>query len=371
MLKTLLNPFNSSKRILLLIAIAFIFFALLITLNCGKRKPPLPPIEKISQRVVISGIQRGNKVIISWTMPARNASDTNILNISRADVYRLAEPQNTSLTLSEEEFAASSTLIATVPVSESDFGLKSLTYTDELEFSGQSARLRYAIRFVNAQGQKAAFSNFLIIEPAPKIADSPKLLTADVSEQSINLSWDSPKANVDGTIPVNLLGYNVYRTPKTNEISKLLNSAPVTKTEFSDKLFEFGNEYSYFVRAVSLGTNGEPVESLDSNIVKILPKDIFAPSPPTAITIAAAPNNLSIFFAVNPEKDIAGYRIYRSTEPNLPKAEWQLLTSEILKTNTFQDKSVESGKTYYYYITSIDTAGNISQPSEVVSEKVP
>lgn len=360
-----------SKRIFSLIAIAFTFSALLITLNCGKRKPPLPPIEKISQRVEISGVQRGNRVIISWTMPARNTSDTNILNISRADIYRLAEPMNASLTLSEEEFAASSNLIATVPISASDFGLKKLFYTDELQFSGQPARLRYAIRFVNAQGQKAAFSNFLVIEPAPKIADSPKSLNARVSEESINLNWSSPGANVDGTVPVNLLGYNIYRTSKTNELLKLLNSSPLTKTEYFDKSFEFGNEYSYFVRAVSLGSNGEPVESLDSNTVSVLAKDIFAPSPPTAITIAAAPNNLSIFFAVNPEKDIAGYRIYRSTEPNLPKTEWRLLTSEILKTNTFQDKSVESGMTYYYYITSTDTAGNVSQPSEIVSEKVP
>lgn len=351
--------------------LTLIFFALLMVFNCGKRKPPLPPTEKVAQRVEITGIQRGNKVMISWIMPAKNTSDKNVLNIKRADIYRIVEPQNAPLTLSEEEFASGSTLIGVQPITGADFGNKRFTYVDELEFSGQLVRLRYAIRFVNASGQKAAFSNFLIIEPSSKIADNPKTLTAQLTELSINLKWEAPQTNVDKSTPANILGYNVYRVSDANRAGKLLNQSPVTTTEFSDTSFEFNKEYSYFVRAVSLGNEAEPVESLDSNIVKLLPKDIFPPSVPTAITIAAAQNILSIFFAANPEKDIAGYKIYRSNDANLPKSEWTLLNAALLKTNTFQDKSVESGKTYYYYLTAIDTAGNASQPSEVISETVP
>lgn len=371
MLNHLLKLFYVNKRISTLITLTFIFSALFITLNCGKRKPPLPPVERVSQRAEISGIQRGDEIILSWAMPARNLSDNSVLNINRVDIYRLSEQQNASLTLSEEEFASKSTLIATLPVSESDFGGKSLSYIDKLQFSGQLARLRYAIRFVNASGQKAAFSNFLIFEPASKIADVPSLLLGTISEQSINLSWSAPTTNVDRSMPANILGYNIYRSSGSSTVSKLLNTSPVTKTEFSDSVFEFEKEYTYFVRAVSIGSNGEPIESLNSNVIKIFAKDTFSPSSPASITIAAAPNNLSIFFAVNPEKDVAGYKIYRSTNPNLPKAEWELLTPEILKTNTFQDKTVESGKTYFYYIIAIDNAGNVSQPSEVVSEAAP
>lgn len=125
------------------------------------------------------------------------------------------------------------------------------------------------------------------------------------------------------------------------------------------------------MRTVSLGNDSEPVESLDSNVLEINPSDTFAPSAPGSITIAAALSNLSIFFAVNPEKDIAGYRIYRSTNPNQSKSEWTLLTPELLKVNTFQDTKVESGKTYYYYLVAIDKAGNISEPSEIISETAP
>ncbi|MDQ3088043.1 MAG: hypothetical protein M3Q78_05535 [Acidobacteriota bacterium] len=344
---------------------------LLICLSCGKRKPPLPPIERVSQRVEISGFQRGTKVNLTWTMPARNAPDGSILNIDRADIYRLAEPLNSTLTLSEEEFASRSTLIASLPITDADFGLKKISYTDTLEFAGQPVRLRYAIRFVNASGQKAAFSNFLLLEPTARIAEAPTSLSATITELAIVLDWNEPDANVDGSKPANILGYNVYRSPSEKETAKLLNETPVNETEFADKLFEFGKEYFYFTRTVSLGSNAEPVESLESNIVKVSPKDVFPPSPPSAITIAAAPNNLSIFFATNPEKDIAGYRIYRSTDKNLPLSEWQNLTPELLTTTTFQDTKVESGRTYFYYLTAVDKAGNMSEPSEIISETAP
>ena len=101
------------------------------------------------------------------------------------------------------------------------------------------------------------------------------------------------------------------------------------------------------------------------------PKSKSAPTAPSAITLAASPTTISIFFAVNPEKDIVGYKIYRSIDQTIDKAKWQLLTPDLLKTNTFQDTRVESGKTYFYYLTATDKFNNVSELSEVVSETVP
>ncbi len=352
-------------------AIAFMICALTIGLSCGKRKPPQPPVERVVQRTEISGMQRGSLIVLVLNLPSQNASDGSVLNISRADVYRLAEPLSATLTLSEEEFASRSTLISSVPISEEDFQNKKLTFTDTLEFAGQNARLRYAVRFVNASGQKAAFSNFLLIEPTAKVAGSPVSLSGKVREEAIELVWNSPGENVDGSKPANIIGYNIYRVAGGTGSAKILNNNPITSNNFNDRMFNFGEDYNYFVRTVSLGGNGEPVESLNSNTFEIKPIDTFAPSPPSAITIAAAPNNLSIFFAINPEKDVVGYRIYRSTIPNQPFSEWAILSNELLTTNTFQDKNVESGKTYFYYLTAVDKNGNVSPKSVVVSETAP
>ncbi len=350
--------------------LAFIFFCLLISAGCGKRKPPLPPVERVAQRVEISGFQRGNKMILSWTMAARNASDSNVLNISRADVYRLTEPAASNTNISEEEFASRSTLIATIPISDADFAGKQMTFSDTLSFAGQPARIRYAIRFANATGQKAGFSNFLTIQPTAKVAENPNDLISVVAQNAVEIRWTPPVKNVDGSTPPNILGFNIYRVEENNT-RKLLNTNPVTGNEFADKTFEFEKSYSYVVRTVSLGVNGEPLESADSGILKVLPKDTFPPAPPGAVTIAASPNTISIFFASNIENDIAGYRIYRSTDQAIPKTNWDLLTPLLLSTNTFQDTKVESGKTYYYYLTAVDKFGNVSDISEVVSETVP
>jgi hypothetical protein len=356
---------NHKKAVL-----AFVFFGLLISAGCGKRKPPLPPVERVAQRVEISGFQRGNKIEISWTMAARNATDGSVLNISRADIYRLTEPANSPINISEEEFASRSTLISTIPISDADFALKQMTFTDTLNFAGQPARIRYAIRFANATGQKAGFSNFLVIEPTAKVADIPNDLSAKVTQNSIEIRWKPPTQNVDGSTPANILGFNIYRIDEKNP-RKILNNAPVTVNEFVDKSFEFEKNYTYFVRTVSLGSNGAPLESADSGAIKVLPKDTFPPVGPGAVTIAASPNTISIFFASNIENDIAGYKIYRSTDRNLPKSDWNLLTPQLLTTNTFQDTNVESGKTYFYYLTAVDKFGNVSESSEVVSETVP
>ncbi len=361
---------NSRKAYCLLIV-----GALLLT-TCGKRRPPMPPVERVQQRTeLLSGAQRGNQVTLSWPAPLRNASDQSVQSIRRIDVYRLAEKPTAPLPLTEEEFAARSTLIGSVTYDEIKTAGDTLTYTDNLELAGQPTRLRYAVRFVNASGQRAAFSNFLLIEPSARVAQPPALVTTgkEISESAISITWTPPTANIDGSTPVNLLGYNVYRIDegKSETGETPLNSSLVAGTQFADQDFTFGETYRYFVRSVSLGTGGAQVESLNSNSLSLTPLDVYAPAAPTSITIAAAPGRLSIFFPANTEADVAGYSIYRSSDPDLSKDRWTKITTTLLERTTFQDENVESGKRYYYYLTATDRAGNVSPPSEVVSEVVP
>ena len=117
-------------------------------------------------------------------------------------------------------------------------------------------------------------------------------------------------------------------------------------------------------------------------VQKIYDANYQFPQPPDKPTLVAVPGDHEVTLywdrkaesSIDPVlriKDFEGYKIYRSTDPNLPKAEWTLLTPELLKTNTFQDTKVESGKTYYYYLTATDKYGNVSEPSSTASETVP
>lgn len=342
--------------------------------GCGKRRPPLPPLENIPQRTeLLSGVQRGNQVILSWPALLRNAPAGSVQSIRRVDIYRLAEKPTAPLPLTEEEFAARSTLIGSVPYEMIESATGSITYLDRLELAGEPTRLRYALRYVNAAGQRAAFSNFLMIEPAASIAEPPVILDQETSEAGIALNWKAPATNIDNSTPVNLLGYNVYRIEQAqNEMSQTpLNAQPISATRYVDKNFRFGEKYTYIVRSVSLGTGGAQVESLNSNAVAVEPVDAFPPTPPADLRINAATGSISLFFPANPERDVAGYHVYRSIDPDLPKDRWTKLTNTLLTRTTFQDETVESGQKYYYYLTATDTAGNTSGPSEVVSDTVP
>jgi len=314
-------------------------------------------------------------VILSWPSPLRNAPDSSVQSIRRIDVYRLAEKPNAPRALTEDEFAARATLVGSVTYDQIRSAADALIYHDALELAGEPARLRYAVRYVNASGQRAAFSNFLLIEPAARIAQAPVVQQTgnEVTENSIVISWQPPVANIDGSTPVNLLGYNVYRMDESQSVpgQTPINSDLVNGTQFADRNFKFGGQYRYIVRAVSLGTEGAQVESLNSNILSVSPRDIFPPSAPRGLDVAAAPGRLSVFFAANVESDIAGYNVYRSTDPDLPKDQWTKLNPTLLTRTTFQDDKVESGKRYYYYVKAVDTAGNVSLPSEVKSEVAP
>jgi len=273
--------------------------------------------------------------------------------------------------MTEDEFAVRSILVGSVTYDEIKKAGPNLTYVDTLELT-EPARLRYAVRYVNAAGQSAAFSNFFLMEPAARVAAPPAITGKEYSETAITVTWEAPKANIDASTPVNLLGYNVYRTTaaQVGTGQNPLNQELITATQYQDKTFKFGEKYTYMVRSVSLGTEGRPVESLDSNTTELSQEDTYPPSAPERPSIGASPGKLALFWAANSESDLAGYLLYRSTDPSLPKP-WTLLTQAVYARTTFTDENIESGKTYYYYVIAVDNAGNKSQLSEVVSETVP
>ena len=319
-------------------------------------------------------MQRGNQVILSWPAPPRNAPEGSVQSIRRVDVYRVAEKPKAPLSMTEDEFAARATLIGSVAYDEIKNAGDNLTYTDTLELAGEPARLRYAVRYVNAADQSAAFSNFFLMEPAAKVAAPPTIVKTgnEYSETANTVTWEAPKTNTDGSTPVNLLGYNIYRTeasqPQTGQ--KPINSEPTTATQYEDRNFKFGQKYNYVVRSVSLGTEGKPVESVNSNSLQLEPLDTYPPAAPEKLSIGPSPGKLSIFWLANSEPDLAGYYLYRSTDPNLPKDKWTRLTPTLYTKTTFADENVDPGKTYYYYVIAVDKAGNPSPPSEVVSDTV-
>ena len=369
-----LGPHASSVPALLsLIVIALAGAA---SLSCGKIGPPVPPSRIRERTGQLSALQRGNAVLISWPAPRLGTIESSTSYIDHVDIYRLNERRDQEPILDADDFKGLANLIGFLDrrtLEEQVKTLGAIQFVDPMGFGGQGAlanlRLRYAIRYVNKKGQESAFSNTVAVEPLPMVAGAPSNLHIVNEEQdAIMLSWNAPEANVDGTAPASIVGYNVYRTlagrPTT---SVALNSEPLSDTTFTDKKFRYLAHYIYTVRALSQGTSGL-IESADSNALPHVPKDTYPPAAPHPVSIASANGVISLFWPTSPERDVVGYNVYRSESADAEAKDWIKLTPQPLTTVTFRDDRVQIGGRYYYRVTAVDKFDNESQPSEVANE---
>lgn len=65
--------------------------------------------------------------------------------------------------------------------------------------------------------------------------------------------------------------------------------------------------------------------------------------------------------------DIAGYNVYRSRND----ATWKKLNSELVPSTVYDDSAVLNGRTYYYSVTAVDTAGVESPRTPAIKVVVP
>jgi len=234
-----------------------------------------------------------------------------------------------------------------------------------------NTRLRYAVRYVNKRDQVAAFSNTVAVEPAPGIAMPPTHVSAVADAQDVvTITWLAPVANVDGITPAAIVGYNVYRrSQKRNFGGDLLNSEPLSASNFTDTKFQYQADYVYFVRALSQGANGL-IESADSEPFPFTPIDRFAPSVPNPVSIASSNGSISLFWPSSAERDVIGYNVYRAGSADAPDSAWIKLNDQPATPVTFRDEQVVIDQTYFYRVTAVDRFNNESERSRVAGETV-
>lgn len=343
---------------------------------CGKVGAPAPPARITERATDLSAIQRGSKIVLSWPSPSLSAKESAASYIEIAEVYRLREQRDEDPVLDPDDYEELAQVVgfldrATIEAQVKNLG--HLEYIDSVNLGDPRAlantRLRYAVRYLNKREQGAAFSNTVSIEPSPGISMPPTGLGVTLPGQDqVVLTWSPPDANVDGSQPATIVGYNVYRrNAKRATGGTTLNSEPVTDITFTDTKFQYQADYVYFVRALSQGANGL-IESADSASVAVTPADTFPPSAPEPVTIASANGTISLFWPSAPERDVVGYNVYRASSASAPDSEWTKLTAQPITPVTFRDDTVTIDQVYYYRVTAVDRFNNESRPSPAVSE---
>lgn len=254
-----------------------------------------------------------------------------------------------------------------------------LTADDFASAAGSSMAYKVRTRAVKARASEDSNMVTSRIYPAP---EAPREVHVEVTESALIVKWE------EAALPPGAASraYRVYRgvlestqesPPRDLAQAKLRTTlelvGPSPSIVFQDSHFEFGTPYLYTVRSVAQ-FGPDFVESADSAPAVVTPRDVFPPAAPTSLEISIVPAtqqtaaSVELSWAISPEADLAGYSVYRSDSEDAPG---ERVSTEILRSPTFRDISVQPGKRYYYRISALDRAGNESPQSSAVLADVP
>lgn len=351
---------------------------------CASIGPPEPPSLNLPNPPTdLVASRKGNKVMLSWTIPTETTDRQRIRSVGPTDICRGLEAVLTACGTPVGEAPAE-----TVPggrKKKTTIGKKSAgpkiseSYTDKLADSILSddpdGYVTYAVEVLNLESRGAGLSNQVHISAA-RTLPPPANLNAGVTAQGIVLSW----ANGTPAQPPPALHYvyRVYRRQEGTAQAILVGEVPVGTNRtltFTDSTIEWEKTYEYHVDAVTVvmqdGKQSIEVPGEDSPDVKVFANDIFPPAVPSSLQAVSSgpgqPPFIDLVWAPDSEADLAGYNVYRRDENGTTVK----LNSGLIKTPAYRDTNVAPGKSYTYSASAVDIHGNESARSEEVSETVP
>ncbi len=335
--------------------------------GCAKIGDPQPPsVDVLRPATDLEARQFAGRVLLTVTLPTQYTTGISATEPDTAQVLRIIEPDRMAVTpLPEDVFLARATPLATKTPAELAAKAKNgrLVVEDELNSPDPSTTytraFRYAVRFINAKNETAGLSNQVVIAPIPLPAP-PDRVRLDLGQDRIRLTWDAPSKNVDGSQPVNLAGYNVYRSESSDVFSGApRNAQPLPQPEFEDREFDWDKTYYYKVSIV--GRTATPyAETAASPALEVATRDTFPPGAPLNLNAVVESGVVFLLWSAPPGADVAGYRIYRVAE-GAPREQ---LEAELVKEPSYRDAKAQPGRKYVYSVHAIDTHGNEGPAAE-------
>lgn len=362
---------------------SFVFFLLA---GCGAPGDPIAPSLPVPVAVTdLTARQAGDGVQLTFTMPAKTIHGDRLIEPPSIEVLR------GSLKADGAPDAKSFRVVYSIPGSL----VNKYRNEDRVQFVDPVApeetrahpggTLVYRVRTRASQKRASPDSNSVTVKVFP-VPERITPVQAKITETAIELSWNPPARTSAGQPLSAVPEYHIYRgelDPRTHDpvakdfshdkwISPLALLAPSDTTAFRDTQFDFAKTYVYVVRS-ALTLDGSALESDDSDPIVVSAVDTFPPSVPqglVAAVIAATPSSppeVDLSWSINVETDLAGYRVYRSEQPD---GRGELLNPDLLLSPAFRDTRVQLGHHYWYSVTAVDRTGNESASSTPVAADV-
>jgi hypothetical protein len=299
---------------------------LLFLAGCGYVGPVLPPSPEIPSTITdLSVVERGDKILITFTAPPRTTDGVAIthfaaidLRVNTAKIYAVDLPPP-----SDRDDPQPKPIAYSIPVAD---------------FTGQ--RISVSVQTaMKKTGHFSAWSNTGVLDVVQPLGQP--VVHAEGSATGIVLNWP---ASDDAQ----------YRIQRQGVADKLpVDLATVNENHYVDVSAQYDTDYRYTVTAQK-----GSAESLASEPLTFSAKDIYPPAVPTGLTVLAGPDGIDLAWQRNAEPDLQGYYIYRSAD-NGP----YIRQGGLINLPTFIDHITEHGKTYSYKISAADKRANESAQS--------
>lgn len=213
----------------------------------------------------------------------------------------------------------------------------------------------YWLNATDISGNTSVFSESASATAIDNIAPSaPQQVEASADFEAVTLTW---RKNTES----DLANYGLYRSEE-NIPNTATQIALIAKTDtlYTDRNVENDVTYYYWMKAFD-ATNNESAFSLG---VSATPQD-FAPSTPVFTDVFGTDERVEVNWQRNGEPDVQSYTLYRALENDFVSSEVLALIEH--PQNKYTDYEIENGVTYYYWLTVVDAAGNVSDLSDVAA----
>ena len=343
---------------------------------CAQTGPPLPPsLELPKAPSDLRASRKGNQVTLTWTEPTRTTDRQGIRYLGPTRICRSTEHDMT-------ECAIPVMAVPPLPRSKAPAGPPSAnlqTYTDtlpaDLPQQNPTGDATYAVEVQNRDGRSAGLSNRAYVPTVPTLPP-PHDLATQLTDEGVVLTWTS--AGEPASQPGVQYRYRIYRRDEGTGKEAIAGETPLGNggpIHFVDSSFEWEKTYLYRVTAVSIVARPSPgdvqVEGEDTPAMRVFAHDVFPPAVPAGVQAVYSGDGqkpfVDLIWAPVTSADLAGYNIYRREADGAAVR----LDSELVKSPSYRDAAVASGKTYFYSVSATDTRGNESAHSEEASESVP
>ena len=369
----------------------------LLLASCAQTGPPLPPsLDLPKPPSDLRASRKGNRVTLNWSEPTLTTDRQIVRYIGPTLVCRSLDPEITACG-NPAAMLPAPLAVPKKPKSSRGTAQKSdsqhpapQTYADTLPSAMQrqdpSAEVTYAVEVLNRNARGAGLSNRVHV-PAIVTLPPPSNLAAELTGDGVALTWtnigesQNMPANLSANSSAVQLRYRIYRRDETSGKDAIAGEVPIAESgpaHFTDTSFEWERTYLYRITAVSIIKRPDSevqVEGDDTPPVRVIAHDVFPPAVPVGLQAAYSGEGqkpfIDLIWAPVTNADLAGYNVYRSETNGAAVGQTIKLNSDLVKSPSYRDSAVASGKTYSYSVSAVDVRGNESQRSEETSEPVP